>query len=343
MLSDNAIKSQYRVARLGEGDVRRCTDHWIAFERRLLNNDHMYPGIYKWVHGKVAPGLSSQRVAYVAYFNEKPIASAVLKRGARAKYCHLNIDDEHQEHGLGEFFFSLMSLEVRNSSQEIHFTLPEGLWEQRHSFFASFGFADAIPSRHQYRLFERELRCSASVGVVMTSVMEKWPRLLSKFSVHEDLLSSPLLLSVRPKYASKILDGSKSVEIRRAFSTKWAGQRVVLYASDPVSSLVGEAHIANVVPGTPGKLWDAFHDHIGCTKEDFDSYTGSSGEIFAIILRDPCPYTRPIHRKEISGILGEKLHPPQSYTCLERNRPWTRAVSIAEALQSSSRHPLLVL
>ncbi|MFX0203815.1 MAG: hypothetical protein ACFFCW_47560, partial [Candidatus Hodarchaeota archaeon] len=160
-----SLKGNFQVVRLSEVDARACTDHLNKLRELILENEPMYPDIHKWFDEKVVPGLkASERVGYVGYLDEKPSVSAVVKRGEDAKFCHLRIKKDLQDIHLGEAFFTLMGLDIRGLAKEIHFTLPESVWEKEKGFFKSFGFVDAIKAGHQYRLFEDELRCSTDFG-----------------------------------------------------------------------------------------------------------------------------------------------------------------------------------
>ena len=56
-----------------------------------------------------------------------------------------------------------------------------------------------------------------------------------------------VLMSIRPQYASKILDGRKTVELRRKFPEVGAiGATVLIYSSSPVKAIVGTARIKKV-------------------------------------------------------------------------------------------------
>jgi hypothetical protein len=51
-----------------------------------------------------------------------------------------------------------------------------------------------------------------------------------------------VLVSIRPNFASKILDGDKTVELRRKFPEVGAmGMTALIYSSSPVSAIVGYA------------------------------------------------------------------------------------------------------
>ena len=53
-------------------------------------------------------------------------------------------------------------------------------------------------------------------------------------------------MSIRSKYARKILSGDKKVEVRRMFSKKWKSSKIAIYASGRERSLMGEALIKDV-------------------------------------------------------------------------------------------------
>jgi len=52
-----------------------------------------------------------------------------------------------------------------------------------------------------------------------------------------------VLLSIKPKYAEMILSGEKKYEFRRAIFKKPGISKVVIYASSPVSKVIGEFEI----------------------------------------------------------------------------------------------------
>ena len=331
-------KKDFRFVRLNERDAKNLSDHLSYFKDLVSANEEMYPGIDKWVDHKVIPGLkSSERVAFVGYLEENPVISAVVKRGKHSKFCHLRISDDLQDMHLGELFFSLMALEVRHEAEEIHFTLPESLWEAEREFFHSFGFNEATAAETQYRLFDTELRCSSSFSAVWKAVLDRLPKIADIFSVGGYSMHNGLLMSIQPEYADRLLSGEKRVEIRRKFSTKWAGQKVSLYASSPSNALVGEAMIDRVVVGEPERIWAEFNSETDCTKEEFDKYTESAKEIYAIVFHEVLPYKEKIFLTQVSHLLNKDLTPPQSYCTLENNKPWVEAVSIAALLHGSFR------
>src|SRR5438128_1633538 len=122
------VKDNFQVVRLAEGDIKHRSDHFRTLRNLILENEPMYPKIGEWISGKVTPGLrSAERVAFVGYLGEKPVVSAVVKRGTTAKFCHLRISEGVQNAHLGEVFFALMANEVRDLAKNVYFTLPDSL------------------------------------------------------------------------------------------------------------------------------------------------------------------------------------------------------------------------
>jgi len=338
-------KGDFSVVRLSEADALAGTDHLKKLRELVLENEPMYPNIEKWFDEKVIAGLkASERIGYVGYIDEKPVVSAIVKRGEDAKFCHLRIKENLQNFNLGEAFFTLMGLEIRDFSKEVHFTLPESIWEKKNKFFESFGFTKAVKAGHQYRLFEDELRCSSDFDKVWTAILEKLPKIARAFFVNGQSLDSGLLMSIKSEHARKVVSGTKKVEIRRSFSKKWTGCKVSIYASGRERSLVGEASIKRVVVDKPENVWERFHDQIGCTKEEFDKYTGSKNEIYAVVLENAIPYQKSVSLREVSSLMKEKLRPPQNYYNLNNNIKWAEAISMGALLQGSfgTREPILL-
>jgi predicted transcriptional regulator len=327
------VKENFQIVRLAEGDVRCKSDHLANFEDLILANQQMYPEIERWYQSKVLPGIrQDERVAFIGYLDEKPAVSAVVKKGADAKFCHLRIHKELQDSNLGEVFLSLMALEIRDLAKNIHFTLPESLWQKKGKFFQSFGFSSAELAEAQYRLFDRELACSAAFPTVWNSVLHKIPKLAHLYAFGGFTTDNQLLMSVKPEYAERIMRRKKTVELRRKFSTRWINHRINIYASAPVMSLMGEARIAGIVMKRPELIWERYQDQIGCSRAEFDAYVAGANEIYAIELDEVRPYRDRFPLEHIAHLIKENLTPPQSYVTLEKNKPWAKAVSLAAYL-----------
>ncbi|MBK8256478.1 MAG: hypothetical protein IPK82_27895 [Polyangiaceae bacterium] len=323
------------IVQITNSDAKRKTDELQALRKLVLSNEEMYPAIREWFDQKVTHGLiSGERSAFLGMSDGRPVASAIVKRGEKSKFCHLQVVNHLQEQHLGELFFVLMTLQIRQVACEVHFTLPEGLWEHRRGFFQSFGFDEARKSATQYRTVEQELVCSARFDELWSAALQKLPKLVSSFSSGGHALDNSIVLSLRPQWAAAIIQGRKRVEIRRVFSARWEGHRASLYATNPIKSLVGEARIGRVVEGTPAEIWAIYGADIGCDRASFDSYTGSASRVFALELTDVRPFARQVGVDELAAMLGEKPRAPQSYSSHSNTSVWGRCVSLAALLNN---------
>jgi predicted transcriptional regulator len=331
-----ARTGDFHLAKIGGSEAKKFTDDLKVLRQLIVENQPMYPNIDRWFDHKVVPGLkSSERIAWVAYEGESAIASAVLKRGRKSKFCHLRIHQNFRDLDLGRMFFSQMTFEARHLAKEIHFTLPESLWYEKTTFFESFGFVRAAKSPRQYRGGDTELACSAPLSIVWSAVLKKLPSLRRKFSVGGYSLRNEMLVSIKPKYAHQILSGQKLIEIRKRFSDRWAGSRAVLYASNPEKALVGEATVRSVTCGSPNEIWARFGSDIGCSSDEFKEYAGSAEKVSAVELDAAVPYREPIGLAQLSHLVEEHLRPPQSFCDLrldDEESPWAKAVSVASLL-----------
>jgi len=330
---ENLPTDTFQIVQLTSYDVQRASDNMKIFSSLIGAHDDMYPGIDVWLRKKVLPGIKDgERVAYIGFENGRPLVSCVLKKGEVAKFCHLHIADGFQNVHLGEVFFTKMALDIRNVAREVYFTLPESLWQAKHSFFSSFGFENAHKADVQYRLFDEELQCSAPFQLVWEKALDKLPKLVSWFS-------NSVLLSIQPQHASRIMSGEKSVEIRTRFSRRWKGSRAAIYSTSPTKAIVGHARIADVVEGDPDAIWSTFNVAVGCSKDEFASYTGAAKRVFAIVLDDVQAYEggMGVPISQIQYLLSKDLVAPQSYFSLSNNTVWTEGLTIAELLHGKFR------
>ena len=65
-----------------------------------------------------------------------------------------------------------------------------------------------------------------------------------------------ILLSIKPEFANKIFNGSKKFEFRRLVFKNKSVNTVVVYASAPVSKVIGEFDIEQVLKLELSELWD---------------------------------------------------------------------------------------
>ncbi|WCD79609.1 ASCH domain-containing protein [Pseudomonas sp. TUM22785] len=81
-----------------------------------------------------------------------------------------------------------------------------------------------------------------------------------------------VLLSIKPEYAEKILQGVKRYEFRKNIFKNRDVRTVVIYATMPVGKVVGEFDFDEVLSGSPSVIWSETREFSGISKSYFNSY-----------------------------------------------------------------------
>jgi predicted transcriptional regulator len=121
-----------------------------------------------------------------------------------------------------------------------------------------------------------------------------------------------VLLSVKPRFAEQILDGTKTVEFRRSWAVEPVGLAVV-YSSSPVQRLVGIVGIEGVVIASPASVWTKCRARgPGLERKELMEYFAGKDQAFGILLGRLTLPEEPIRPKS----LFKGFRPPQSYRYL---------------------------
>lgn len=93
-----------------------------------------------------------------------------------------------------------------------------------------------------------------------------------------------VLLSVKPRYADQIVDGTKQVEFRRI----WAHEPVhwiAIYSSSPTQKIVGIVEVESVVAASASTLWTLNGTRGGgLTRTELRSYFSGKATGYAVML-----------------------------------------------------------
>lgn len=131
-----------------------------------------------------------------------------------------------------------------------------------------------------------------------------------------------VIFSIRPVHAEKILDGSKTVELRRRFTGGVKpGTLALIYSTSPTSALTGSARIKDVQRLAVPDLWKRHRRGACLHKREFEDYFSGLGRGYAIVLTSAKPLPRPVGLSELRERFD--FEPPQSYQYI---RPHMRAL-----------------
>ncbi|RSN24153.1 hypothetical protein DMC63_06250 [Streptomyces sp. WAC 05977] len=140
----------------------------------------------------------------------------------------------------------------------------------------------------------------------------------------------PLLLSLRPRFAEAILDGVKTIELRRTRVSAPPGTKLVLYASAPTMAVVGVATLLDVQTSTPGQIWRRHRRHVCVSKAEYDDYFAGADLATAISISAPERLAAPHTLAALRAATG--FRPPQSYRYLSELDPEVLHEAAADSL-----------
>ncbi len=126
-------------------------------------------------------------------------------------------------------------------------------------------------------------------------------------------MSSNILLSIRPKYANKIFEHIKTVELRRVRPKRLEpGDWVLIYVSSPVQALVGAFKVDKIVKKPLKDLWQKVRKKAGVTRQEFDAYYDgvSVGVGIFFKVQDVQQLDEPI---TLDILKQQRFQPPQGF------------------------------
>lgn len=116
-----------------------------------------------------------------------------------------------------------------------------------------------------------------------------------------------VLLSIKPKFALEIFNGNKRFEYRRTIF-KESVDRIIVYASSPISMVIGEFTIDDIYFENLADLWCRTHQHSGISESLFYSYFSEKEKGYAIGINEAIKYKTPKPLNELYSIKA-----PQSF------------------------------
>jgi len=121
-----------------------------------------------------------------------------------------------------------------------------------------------------------------------------------------------VLISIKPKYATPILNGEKTVELRKRRPNISPGARIWIYATAPVAELKGYACLDRIVSASPASIWSEFKMEAGVSKLEYDQYFGESSTAHALVLSGVKILENPLDLAQMKQ-MTRGFHPPQFF------------------------------
>jgi predicted transcriptional regulator len=121
-----------------------------------------------------------------------------------------------------------------------------------------------------------------------------------------------LLLSVRPMFAQRILNGTKTAELRRVRPSVHVGQDVLIYSSSPTMALLASAVVERVESGPVTMMWPRVSKAAGVSHAEYLAYFDGAEIASAIWLSAISALDQPLTLSDLRK-RWPWFRPPQSY------------------------------
>ncbi len=128
-----------------------------------------------------------------------------------------------------------------------------------------------------------------------------------------------LLISLHPRFANAIFNGTKQAELRKVRPRVEPGDQVVIYSTKPTAAILGVVTVESVIAEPPSKLWPKMSRTSAVSRAEFVRYFHHRRIAYAIVITSPRLLKTPI---TLTDIRAECPHftPPQSYWYLQHER-----------------------
>jgi predicted transcriptional regulator len=135
-----------------------------------------------------------------------------------------------------------------------------------------------------------------------------------------DFEALDIVISVKEEYLTMIVNGDKTIELRRKTINVAPGSRIWLYAKSPTAHISAYASVEKVITATPHMIWSKYHSEVGITLDEFNSYFDGSSTACAIFLEDIQCVVPALKLSELRSRL-KGFHPPQFFKKLHKDSP----------------------
>ncbi len=140
-----------------------------------------------------------------------------------------------------------------------------------------------------------------------------------------------VLISIKPKYANKILFGVKTFEFRKK-PIHPDTSHIVLYMTSPIMKIVGIASVKDIHVGAPTTIWEKTKKSGGVTRKFYRDYFKGKKQAYAIELKDVQPLNYWIDPKQID----KGFRAPQSFKYI--NHQFFEAISPNREIKQQPSH-----
>ncbi len=121
-----------------------------------------------------------------------------------------------------------------------------------------------------------------------------------------------MFISIKPKYLELILEGSKTIELRKCKPSSFFDSYMILYATNPEKKVVGICELEEVIETTPKNMWASHSNHLGINKNEFFSYYSGTNIAIGLKIKNVIRIDKFLSLESIKAV-EPGFSPPQTY------------------------------
>ena len=127
-----------------------------------------------------------------------------------------------------------------------------------------------------------------------------------------------LFISIKPEFIEKILNGTKTIELRKSAPNIKKNDLIILYSTSPVMSIMGTCRVNEVVTAGPFKLWKDYSCFMGIDEKRYFDYFDGRDLAVGILLKEVEKMEEVIPLSLIRNKF-KNFHPPQAFRYFDKN------------------------
>jgi len=125
-------------------------------------------------------------------------------------------------------------------------------------------------------------------------------------------MGKALIVSIKPEFAERIFDGTKSIELRKCSPDVLPGDMIIIYCTNPVKAVLGVCEVERILKLKPSVMWKNYGFSLGIDKKRYTAYFENSQLAVGIVLTKVCKLDKNISLSTIKAVLPF-FHPPQTF------------------------------
>lgn len=235
-------------------------EFYISHIREFLSDlTCNYPHFEEWLEHVFVMTRTYERTIVICEYDKRIVGLAILKDTSdEKKICTIRVAEEYRRQGIGTYLIN----EARKILQEDYplVTVSDEHIGVFRKFLNRFGFKQESQVKSVYQYGHDE------------------------YYFNKPYQRECVLISIKPEFAEKIMNGEKTVEFRRVCFGNGI-KRAYVYASSPKKKIIGYFIVDKIVKASPSELWQRFHERGGIDYDHYNSYFEQKNIGYAILIK----------------------------------------------------------